>query len=163
MDIRAFVHDVILSVVEGVLCDQRKFMEGIDAYIGKNAFYELEQSFDDLVTQRVIENNLSDILERDPKEIVLFFSNYLLLEDIRMINNKSLAFAKKAAQENETIPISEILDVENQFQHLLKEVYQSDELTFMLKSQISEIVLNLDHAKQASPYYGRRLRDVVIK
>ena len=159
MDIKEVVRERVLSAVGDYDTDMDKLIDGIDEYIADNGFCGLAGKFDDAVIREVIYNNLASRLAGPKKEIFLFFSNYKLIENIRVINNRTLKLAKDSQHSERGAELSTIQEIERDFENCMQEVYQIEGLQDILRLQISEIILNIDYAKKASPYLSRRLRD----
>lgn len=162
MDTKKLVRELVLSSIGNVNCDMSRLTDGIDAYAEDNGFQALDGSFSKEIIQRVVSNNLDDRLSRPAGEIVLYFSNYRLIEQIRLINNKSLKIAKERIHSDGIGNEKSIADLERQFESCLREVYKTEGLQQMLQIQISEIILNLDCAKNPSQALSRRIRDAEV-
>lgn len=160
MDIREYIHVTILSHIGENRFNRTKLEKGIDTYIADNGFCKLEAAFSDKVIENVIKNNLGYLLSGSQETTILFFSNYENIEKIRLLNNESLEMAKRAEETNFQIESERVSELEDRFEKLLKEIYCEEGLSNMLKTQISEIILNLDYAKKISPYYSKKMRDM---
>ena len=162
MDAKELVRKLVLSSVGNTDCDMEKLTDGIDAYTEDNGFQLLDGSFDEDTIQRVVSNNLADRVSRPAGQIVLYFLNYRLIEQMRLINNKSLKIAKERIHSDGNGDEESIADIERQFEGCLREVYKTEGLQQMLQIQISEIILNLDFAKNPSKALSRRARDAEV-
>lgn len=117
--------------------------------------------YDDTLIAKVITNNLTDRLSKSGKEIVLFFSNYRLIETMRLIDNKTLKLARNRAHSVQ-VAGTELAEAEKQFESCLKEVYKVQGLPEMLRTMLSEILLNIDSAKGVSPCCSQRFNDAQV-
>lgn len=163
MKIKELIYEMVLSAVGDISCDYDQITTGIDEYIEDNGFDRLNDSFSSSVIESVIKTNLADKLSMPPESIALYFSNYRLIEKIRVLNNQSLALAKAVTHGENPAESFKIEELEKAFDEYTREVYAKENLKKMLDSQISEIILNLDYAKAKSSVYSRRLRDLEAK
>ncbi len=95
MDIIKYVEDTVFSAVGDADYDREKITNGIKAYVEDNGFLNLNGAFNDDIIKKLISNNLASHLSGQTTESVLFFSNYRLIERIRILNNKTLILAKE--------------------------------------------------------------------
>ncbi len=162
MSTRELVRKMVLSSIGDVDFDEEKLTAGVDAYTEDNGFTALDDSFSEEIISKVVSNNLAERLSRPAGEIVLFFSNYRLIEQIRIINNKSLKLARERIHGDGNENEESIADLGEEFEDCLREVYKTDGLEQMLQVQISDIILNLDYAKKPSEALSRRARDAEV-
>lgn len=156
MHITEFIHGAVLPAIQNCDYVPESVLDGIDAYARDNGFFELDGEFPDTVIQGVILNSLRPLLALPKEHIVLFFSNYRLIEKVRLINNRSLALAKAACRGAPNAS-GDVQKLEADFDDCMNEVCRIDGLRDFLNVQISEILLNIDFAKETMPYYGQRL------
>lgn len=162
MNIKQFVEEMILSSVSRVDFDMPQLANGIDAYIEDNGFHALEDRFEDTVIKNVISNNLAVLLSRPAEEIVLYFSNYGLIERIRLINNRSLKLANEKRHGKDIENSDSVDELEAELENCLREVYRIKGLQNILQTQISEIILNLDYANNSSSGLSQRLSNLEV-
>lgn len=163
MNVKELIYEMVLSAVEDKTFDYEQITAGIDEYIKDNGFDRLNDSFSSSVIESVIRTNLANILSMSPESIALYFSNYRLIEKVRVLNNQSLALAKAVAHGERPSESFKIEELEKTFDEYIKEVYAKENLKKILDSQIAEIIINLDYAKKKSSVYSRRLRDSEVK
>jgi hypothetical protein len=159
MNIEEYVRSSVIPVIRGSNYDLDALNGGIVAYTHYNGFYDLDSRFSENVIQRVIQNNLASVLTMQPKDIVLFFSNYSLIESVKLVNNRSLALADSVRTGKQVLS-DDIRKVEKEFEKYMLEVCKISGLREFLGEQISEIILNIDYAKGVSHQFSQRLSSI---
>ena len=157
MDINKYVQDVILHAVEACAYDKASLLAGIDAYIKANGFAQLSGQFSDEVIKKTASSILNSVMPAKPEEVVLYFSNYELIERVRLLNNQSLKLARQKLDGKEAVNTTELNRIEEKLDEYMRQINGIDGLYEFLNLQISEIVLNMDYAKGRAPYAGQRL------
>ena len=157
MDIIKYVQDIVLNAVEACDYDDASLLAGIETYIKANGFARLSGQFSDEVIRKTVSSNLNSVMPAKPEEVVLYFSNYELIERVRLLNNQSLKLARQKLDGKEAVRSVELNSLEEKLDEYSRQINGTDGLYEFLKPQISEIVLNIDYAKDKSPYVGQRL------
>ena len=159
MDIYNYVYDRVFAAIEGMDYDTEALRAGMDAYANDNCFEALTGKFSDSVIQSVIDSGIKPLLAGPKRDLILFFSNYKLIEEIRLLNNRSLRLATEKMAEGSCDP-SAVRDMEKSFEEIVWRVYLVEGLGDYLTLQMSEIISNLDYAKGTSDSVGYRLGDL---
>lgn len=159
MYIYELVQAIVIPAINGCDYDPDAVFSGITAYAHNNGFYELGSRFSEGVIRNIIKNNLSPILDMKSENIALFFSNFQLIERVRIINNQSLAIADWVRTGHEAAP-DELQKIEAEFDDCMFKVCSIQGLWSFLNVQISEIVLNIDFVKGATKRFSQRLNSI---
>lgn len=156
MNIGTVISDMLYERIGDESFDDVQFQKGLDSFIESNGFCELEGRFDDEVVAEVIKNALSFVSDMNPSSIVLFFSNYSLIEEFRLLNNKTLLLAKEIKAGNKTLSY-DLNELVSEFNRLSGEICSKNGLYEFMREQISETTLNINFAKERTPAFSKRL------
>ncbi len=156
MNIKKYVYNAVIDAIRDCDYEPEMVSDCVEAYIKNNGFYELDGRFNDSVIQRVVGSNLAPVLAMSHQSIAIFFSFYPLIEQVKLINNKSLALAA-AVRDGHSASLEEVQSLEAELDACVAEVCKSEKLHQFLNGQISEILLNIDYAKGVSTQMGQRL------
>jgi hypothetical protein len=159
MRINELVRAIVVPAIGACDYDPDAINKGITAYARDYGFEELSAKFSESVIQKVIRSNLSQVLNMRAESIVLFFSNYQIIEKVRIVNNQSLALADRVRTGDKVSP-DEIQTLETKFENCMVEVCGIEGLREFLDIQISDIILNIEFAKGATMRYSHRLCSV---
>ena len=159
MDIKNYVREAVFSLIGDTACDPDRVIAGIDAYTDDNGFAAMAGDFDDTVIRQVVRMDLEGHRFGTGKEAALYFSNYRLIEKVRILSNKALklSLVKEAADPHI------LVELERELEECLREVGLEDGLYDMLEMQFSEIVLNLDHVRKGTDSVSQRKRDAEVR
>lgn len=161
MNIEEYVSAAVLAKLDEIDFDADKLRAGIAEYVDDQAFRELEGRFSESVMKSVIANNLSPLLTSPASEICLFFSNYMTIQELKLIDNQALALAKESRLSGKSCSPDALAAIESSLNTCLQHVYGDPDLQRMLKKQVSEILLNIDYAKCPSHVMSQRLKETI--
>lgn len=159
MDVERYLFDRLAGALKGVPLDRDRLRAGISAFARDNGFAQLEGRFSDSVIRDLLDGSVDSVLACFGRDAGLYFSCYQMIEEIRLLNNRTLELANERRQTGR-VEMGEVEKAETDFDEKMAEIGAVEGLYPMLSVQISEIISNIDYAKGVSPLMGKRLHDM---
>jgi|GEM_PF-4750968 len=159
MDVEKYLYDRVVGALRGVPLDRDKLHAGIGAFARDNGFAQLAGRFGDDVIRQVLDGSADAVLEEFGPGTGLYFTHYQLIEDVRLLNNRTLELADDRRRTGSVEP-GLIEQAEREFNEKMAEISRAAGLFPMLTVQISEIVSNIDYARGTTDLMGQRLSDL---
>ncbi len=156
MDIKEYVYAKIAPIAAECGYRTDTLFQGLDAYITDNGFFELIGMVDDEIISSVIDNNLAVYLTMPPRYTLIYFSNYLLIEQFRIACNRIHKCAEKRLRQI-SLPEPELKIASEEYNRLLQKICACPELYSFLDTWVSESLLDLDYANGITVCMSRRL------
>lgn len=160
MDTRKYIYEKIIQSGNTTSYDEETLRKGIDLFCKDNAFDELVDNYSDSVIKHVVDTSIDGLTHMRRSDVILYLSNYELVEQVRVLNNRTLELALKRYSDG-IIDHSEIEKLEKEFGRLLSKCVAVEGLVDNLHFQISEIILNIDYCKGNTDQLGKRLSDIM--
>ncbi|MBQ6610440.1 MAG: hypothetical protein IJH70_08390 [Oscillospiraceae bacterium] len=152
-----YLFDRVLARLGDQPCDREALYLGAREYLKDNFGGSLSEGGQSESIRKMLDRRLEALFCMPEREIAQYFTHYRLMEDMRILENKTLALAE-AAQRGDTAPFCANA-LEEEFEALLQQVQEDPMLYEKLAGRISEIVLNLDSAKGGYGFEGQKLHD----